>query len=58
MLKTHSGIVGLRSGVTNMIFAKSADLTTYMVANLATYNTESSSFRNPLRFLAQSLQGI
>ena len=55
MLKIHSGYTGLCSGLSRKLPAKSFDLTDLMEKDLATWKTESSLFRNPLRFLAQSL---
>jgi len=58
MPKIHSDIVCLRSGVTRFLSAKSFELTKILEKDLANWKTVSSSLRNPLRFLAQSLANI
>lgn len=58
MLKTHSGIIGFRSDVARKLSAKSLDLYDLVEKYLAIWKTESSSLRNPLRFLAQPLCAI
>ncbi len=55
MLKIHSGLLCLRSDVARRLSAKFFDLTDFVEKYLATWNTESSSLRNPLHFLAQTL---
>ena len=58
MLKIHSGYIGLRSSMARRLSAKSFDLTDLLKKELAMWKTESSSLRNPLRFLAQPLAVI
>ena len=58
MLKIHSGLLGLRSVMARRLPAKSFDLTEKIVKYLAIWETKSSSLRNPLRLLAQSLGKI
>jgi hypothetical protein len=56
--KSNSGLVGLRGGVARRLSAKPFDLTEKVEKDLATYKTESSSLRNPLLLLQQSLEPI
>jgi len=54
----NSGLVGLRSGVTRRLSAKSFDLTDNLEKDLAKCENLNSFLRNPLNFIHMSLAFI